>query len=135
MACPRRGCGGTLTRWGYGRRRRVRGLGDHLIEVRPRRVRCGLCAVTQVLLPAGLQPRRADATEVIGTALVRKAAGVGVSSQRWAAHRPRCAGGCAAPATALISPGFGNAVHSNSSDLTPTRSTSWSSPATCCAMP
>ena len=27
MHCPRSGCGGTLTRWGYGRRRRIRGLG------------------------------------------------------------------------------------------------------------
>lgn len=77
MGCPRRGCGGTLTPWGYGRRRRVRGLDGNAIEVRPRRVRCGRCGTTQVLLPAALQPRRADATEVIGTALARKAAGMG----------------------------------------------------------
>lgn len=77
MGCPHRGCGGTLTRWGYGRRRRVRGLDGHAIDVRPRRVHCSGCGTTQVLLPAALQPRRADATEVIGTALVRKAAGMG----------------------------------------------------------
>ena len=36
----------------------------------------GLSA-SQVLLPAALQPRRADSTEVIGTALARKAEGLG----------------------------------------------------------
>ncbi|HZE14966.1 MAG TPA: hypothetical protein VE197_04235 [Mycobacterium sp.] len=39
MRCPRRGCGDTLQRWGYGRCRRVRGLGADTIDVRPRRVR------------------------------------------------------------------------------------------------
>ena len=77
MGCPRRGCAGTLAPWGYGRRRRIRGLGAEAIEVRPRRVRCGGCEATHVLLPAALQARRADATEVIGTALARKAAGLG----------------------------------------------------------
>ena len=77
MRCPRRGCDSALARWGYGRRRRVRGLGSDGIEVRPRRVRCRGCGATQVLLPAALQPRRADSTEVIGTALARKAAGLG----------------------------------------------------------
>ena len=77
MRCPRRGCGSTLARWGYGRRRRVRGLGSDGIEVRPRRVLCRGCGATQVLLPAALLPHRADATEVIGTALARKAAGMG----------------------------------------------------------
>jgi hypothetical protein len=73
MRCPRRGCGNTLKGWGYGRRRHVRGLGADTIDVRPRRVRCCGCGATQVLLPAALQPRRADCTEVIGTALARKA--------------------------------------------------------------
>jgi hypothetical protein len=77
MRCTHRGCGGTLARWGYGRRRRVRGLGADEIDVRPRRVRCRGCEATQILLPAALQPRRADSTEVIGTALARKAAGLG----------------------------------------------------------
>jgi Homeodomain-like domain len=40
-------------------------------------VRCHGCGATQVLLPAALQPRRADSTEVIGTALARKAEGLG----------------------------------------------------------
>jgi hypothetical protein len=67
MTCPSRGCGDILQRWGYGRRRRVRSLGADVIDVRPRRVRCRGCEVAQILLPAALQPRRADATEVIGT--------------------------------------------------------------------
>ena len=45
--------------------------------MRPRRVRCRGCGATQVLPPAALQPRRADSTEVIGTALARKAEGLG----------------------------------------------------------
>ena len=76
-ALPRHGCGDTLERWGYGRCRPVRGLGADTIDVRPRRVRCCGCGATQVLLPAALQPRRADSTEVIGTALARKAEGLG----------------------------------------------------------
>jgi Domain of unknown function (DUF6431)/Homeodomain-like domain len=74
IGCPRPGCGGTLTRWGYGRRRRVRSLGAQTLDVRPRRARCTRCASTQILLPANVQPRLADTTEVIGTALASKAA-------------------------------------------------------------
>ncbi|WP_425461703.1 hypothetical protein [Mycobacterium pseudokansasii] len=62
-----------MQRWGHGRRRRIRGLGTDPIDVQPRRVRCRGCKVTQILLPAALQPRRADSTEVIGIALARKA--------------------------------------------------------------
>jgi len=77
MRCPRCGCGDTLQRWGYGRHRRIRGLETATIDVRPRRVRCRGCKATQVLLPAALQPRRADSTEVVGNALARKANGLG----------------------------------------------------------
>ncbi|ETW25672.1 helix-turn-helix domain-containing protein [Mycobacterium gastri] len=77
MRCPHHGCGDTLQRWGHGRRRRVRGLGTEPIDVQPRRVRCRGCGATQVLLPAALQPRRADSTEVVGTALASKAKGLG----------------------------------------------------------
>ncbi|AOS90783.1 MULTISPECIES: helix-turn-helix domain-containing protein [Mycobacterium avium complex (MAC)] len=77
MRCPRGGCVGTLARWGYGRRRRIRGLEGAVIDARPRRVRCDGCGTTQILLPAALQPRRADTTEVIGIALARKATGLG----------------------------------------------------------
>lgn len=75
--CPHPGCGGTLTRWGFGRSRRVRGLGAQSLDVRPRRARCAGCASTQILLPAAVQPRLADATAVIGTALAKKIAGHG----------------------------------------------------------
>lgn len=77
LLCPRRGCGDALQRWGYGRRRQVRNLGAAVIDVRLRRVRCRRCQTTHVLLPTALQPRLADATEVIGTALAHKAAGMG----------------------------------------------------------
>ena len=55
----------------------MRTLGVDPIDVRPRRVRFRGCGTTQVLLPATVQPRRADATEVVGTALARKAKGLG----------------------------------------------------------
>jgi hypothetical protein len=77
IGCPRPGCGGTLTRWGYGRHRRVRSSGAQTLDVCPRRARCTRCGRTQILLPASLQPRLADTTEVIGTALASKAAGHG----------------------------------------------------------
>lgn len=56
IGCPHSGCGGILTPWGYGRRRRVRSLGAQTLEVRPRRARCTRCAGTQILLPATMQP-------------------------------------------------------------------------------
>ena len=43
LVCPRRGCGDTLQRWGYGRRRHVRNLSAEVIDVRLRRVRCRRC--------------------------------------------------------------------------------------------
>ena len=75
MCCP--GCGGALATWGYARERTVRALGAATVVVRPRRVRCRECATTHVLLPTAVQPRRADTTEVIGTALTHKAHGLG----------------------------------------------------------
>jgi hypothetical protein len=77
IGCPHPGCGGALTRWGYGRRRGVRSLDTQTLDVRPRRARCPRCARTQILLPAAVQPCLADTTEVIGTALASKAAGHG----------------------------------------------------------
>ncbi len=87
IGCPHPGCGGTLTRWGYGRRRRVRSLGARTLDVRPRRARCTRCAHTQILLPATVQPRLADTTDVIGTALASKAAGHGHRRIATALHR------------------------------------------------
>ena len=73
LVCP---CGGDLARWGYARARTVRGVG----VLRPRRARCGRCAVTHVVLTVSCLLRRADGVDVIGAALRWKAAGAG--------HRP-----------------------------------------------
>lgn len=70
-------CGGRLHRWGFAAARRVRMLSAATMTVRPRRARCTRCRATHVLLPAWCLPRHADAAEVIGAALVAKAAGHG----------------------------------------------------------
>jgi hypothetical protein len=70
------GCGGVLRPWGFARVRSVRGRGGLCRQVRPA-ARCPGCRVTHVLLPAAYVPRRADALEVIGAALLAKAAGCG----------------------------------------------------------
>jgi hypothetical protein len=71
------GCGGALRPWGFARVRSVRGRGGLRRQVRPRRARCRDCRGTHVLLTAEYVPRRADALEVIGAALLAKAAGCG----------------------------------------------------------
>lgn len=76
LGCPVIGCGDVLGPWGWARERIVRGAGRLL----PRRGRCRGCRRTQVLLPASVLLRRADAATVIGTALLAKAGGAG--------HRP-----------------------------------------------
>lgn len=73
LVCP---CGGVLAPWGHARERSVRGVG----QLRPRRTRCGICAVTHVLLAVSCLVRRADGVDVIGAALRLKATGAG--------HRP-----------------------------------------------
>lgn len=76
LGCPAVGCGAVLGPWGSARERVVRGAGRLL----PRRGRCRGCRRTQVLLPASVLLRRADAVTVIGAALLAKTTGVG--------HRP-----------------------------------------------
>jgi len=73
LGCPAVGCGATLGPWGSARERIVRGAG----RVQPRRGRCRGCGRTQVLLPASVLLRRADAATVIGAALLAKAGGAG----------------------------------------------------------
>jgi hypothetical protein len=73
LCCPAAGCGGLLGPWGWTRVRLVRGVG----RLRPRRARCGRCRATQVLLPANVLLRRADAVTVIGAALLARAGGCG----------------------------------------------------------
>jgi hypothetical protein len=75
LACPR--CAAPLRPWSWARMRRVRGRDGASRSVRPRRARCTSCRASQVLLPAWCQPRLADTTEVVGAALVAKAAGRG----------------------------------------------------------
>jgi hypothetical protein len=73
-SCP--ACGGVLRKWGYARSRVVReGTGESY--VRPGRVRCADCGVTQVVLPAHVLVRRRDAVAVIGRAWSSFAAGAG----------------------------------------------------------
>ncbi len=67
IGCPHLGCGGTLTRWGYGRRRRIRRLGAQILDVRPRRARCTRSPAPRFCCRPSVQPRLADTTEVIGT--------------------------------------------------------------------
>lgn len=69
-------CGGGLSPGGHARAREVRGVG----RLRPRWARCAGCLVTHVLLAVSCLLRRADAVDVIGTALAAKTAGQG--------HRP-----------------------------------------------
>jgi hypothetical protein len=74
IACPP--CGGVLSRWGFARRRSLRGPAGEVV-VRPRRGRCRSCRSTHVLLPDVALARRVDAVAVIGRALVAAAAGSG----------------------------------------------------------
>ena len=73
LGCPVVGCSGVLGPWGSARERIVRGAGRLL----PRRGRCRGCGRTQVLLPASVLLRRADAVTVIGAGLLAKACGAG----------------------------------------------------------
>ena len=72
VGCP--DCPGALRPWGWARPRVVHGIGGML---RPRRARCGVCLVTHVLLPVTVLLRRAYAADVVGAALLVRAAGQG----------------------------------------------------------
>jgi hypothetical protein len=72
LCCP--ACDAPLAPWGFATAREVRMLAG-VRRLRPRRARCGPCETTHVLLPAWSVPRRRDAVEVIGEALLAKAQG------------------------------------------------------------
>lgn len=74
LACP--DCAGQLRAWGWARWRIWRMINES-VRSRPRRSRCRGCLVTHVLLPVCTLARRADGVEVIGSALLGKAAGLG----------------------------------------------------------
>lgn len=77
LACPHRGCDGRLGPWGHARLRRVRVGPGHTEAHRPRRARCRSCGRTQVLAWTRSFPRRADAVERVGSALVAAVGGLG----------------------------------------------------------
>ena len=80
VSCP--ACGGILARWGFARRRFLRGEAGPVV-VRPRRGRCRTCRSTHVLLADTVLARRVDVVAVIGRAVA--------ASRRWAGgrfHRP-----------------------------------------------
>lgn len=87
LRCPHCAAG-ALTPWGFGRQRSVRDLAGATVTVRPRRTRCASCSTTHIVLPAALQPRHADTTAVIGTALLHKAKGLGHRRIAAAVNRP-----------------------------------------------
>lgn len=72
VVCP--GCRAVLRPWGWARPRTVFGLVGVLV---PRRARCSGCLVTHVLLPVTVLLRRAYGVELIGAAVVARAAGLG----------------------------------------------------------
>jgi hypothetical protein len=74
IECP--DCGGVLAPWGWARRRVLRDA-DGVVRVRPRRARCEGCEGSHVLLPVFVLVRRTDLADVIGAALIAKAAGSG----------------------------------------------------------
>lgn len=75
LACA--ACGGMLRPWGFARWRVQRGGGGVQLRRRPRRSICAGCGATHVLLAVDGFVRRRDLAEVIGEALVAKAAGAG----------------------------------------------------------
>ena len=77
LSCPSQGCAGRLGPWGHARQRVLR-LGSGQSEAHtPRRTRCRRCGGTHVIVPARSYPRRPDTAEVVGTALVAAASGLG----------------------------------------------------------
>ena len=77
LSCPHQGCGGVLGPWGHARWRRTRVAPGNVDAHRPRRARCRSCQRSQVLVWARSYPRRADAVEVVGTALLKATQGQG----------------------------------------------------------
>jgi hypothetical protein len=95
------------------RARGVRGLPD---PVRPRRARCPGCRRSQVLLPGAPLPRHADATAVVGAALVAKTAGSG--HRRIATHRDRPLSTVRRWLRAASTPGHADRLRHQANDLT-----------------
>lgn len=85
VECP--DCGGALAPWGWARHRVLRNV-TGVVRVRPRRARCAGCGGSHVLLPVFVLVRRVDLVDVIGSALVAKAAGAGARTIATVLGRP-----------------------------------------------
>ena len=70
-------CAGRLAPWGHARPRVVRHQDGHHVSSRPRRVICTSCRRTHVLVALAALPRRRDAVETVGAALLKAAGGHG----------------------------------------------------------
>jgi len=70
-------CAGRLRPWGHARSRLIRQRDGSHVALRPRRAICTRCEKTHVLLPLWSLPRRRDAVETLGDALLRAVAGHG----------------------------------------------------------
>jgi hypothetical protein len=91
LRCP--DCGGVLARWGYAAARFVRVVTGAVERVRPRRAICSMadvdgCGRSHVLLPRFLLGRRLDEVDLIWSALVARAGGLGWRRAARAAGRP-----------------------------------------------
>lgn len=76
LACPRRGCDGHLGPWGHARRRWMRIGPGHREAHQPRRARCRSCGRTHVPAWTRTHPRRVDAVETVGAALMASLTGL-----------------------------------------------------------
>lgn len=85
VSCP--SCGATLARWGFARRRILRGEAGPVV-VRPRRGRCRTCRSTHVLLADAALARRVDTVAVIGRAVTMAAGGTGHRAIAEVVRRP-----------------------------------------------
>lgn len=70
-------CSGRLRPWGHARSRPVRQRDGSHVTSRPSRAMCAGCGQTHVVLGPAALPRRRDAVETVGDALVRAVNGHG----------------------------------------------------------
>ncbi len=77
LGCPRSKCAGSLRPWGSARTRSVRVDATTVERYTPRRGRCRVCHVTQVLAWTRTFPRRTDTAANVGAALLASSEGLG----------------------------------------------------------
>lgn len=96
LGCPHLGCDGTPRSVGLRPPANPAAGPGRYETLRPRRARCRSCQRTQVLIEARSYPRRPDAVEAVGAALLASVNGLGRLSTS-VAQRPRCEAGYAEP--------------------------------------